>query len=241
MARDVAELIVQEFRKWAVMSPIDILGEFRDQYGAQVCEFYYAYHQGDAQLPLLVAHVDTVFSDQPSDDEILYDPETKEIHRLEPKNDGLGADDRLGVALVSLLLREFPNVGFLLTNYEEQGQIGAKVAVQNLAYELQHYPYLLQLDRQRSKHFAHYGHITKNFVNFLADQLPEWCLLKGLRTDITVICPEINRCGVNIAIGYYAPHQPDEFIRVDDAVLAYQAVRKLLQHPVDEPFKLREE
>jgi len=242
MTENLAELIVQEFRKWAVMSPTEILREFQDQFGAQVYEDFYAYRQGSNELPLLIAHVDTVWSSPPCEDEIIYDQEANEI-RLEASDEekGLGADDRLGVALIVLLLREHPDIGFLLTNYEEQGQRGAEEAVRNLGDELRRYPYLLELDRRYRQHFAHYGHITSEFEAFLTQNLPEWDLCEGIYTDITVICPAINRCGVNIAIGYYNPHCHDEFVKVDDAVLAYQAVRKLLQHPVQEPFEWRGE
>lgn len=248
MAENLTELIVQEFRKWAVMSPTEILREFQDRFGAQVYEDFYAYRQGSNELPLLIAHVDTVWSSPPCEDEIIYDQEANEI-RLEASDEekGVGADDRLGVAMIALLLREFPNVGFLLTNYEEppnynrRGQRGSEVAAQNLREELQRYPYLLELDRRGINHFAHYGHINRKFEAFLTQNLPEWGLLRGTYTDITFICPVVNRCGVNIAIGYYNQHCHDEFVKVDDAVLAYQAVRKLLQHPVQKPFEWRGE
>lgn len=129
------------------------------------------------------------------------------------------------------------DVGFLLINYEECRQKGAIVAAHDLANELKHYPYLLELDRRGSQHFAHYRHITEKFENFLLDNLPDWRLCRRTRTDITVICPAINRCGVNIVIGYYKEHTPDEYIKVNDAVLAYHAVCKLLQQPVQQPFE----
>lgn len=258
MAKNIAKLIVQEFRKWAVMFPTDILKEFQKQFGAQVHEeFYYAYRSGNKQLPLLVAHVDTVFQRPPSYKEIAYNGGKVYLNR--EADYGPGADDRLGVALIALLLREYSNVGFLLTNYEECGLRGAKVAAHDLADELKDYPYLLELDRAGCRHFAYYWHmekfeeilhITEEFKKFLLGNLPGWDFKEGSSTDIKAICPKIKRCGVNIAIGYYNPHEESkyigdeyvgEYIKVDDAVLAYHAVCKLLQQPVHQPFKLRNE
>ncbi|MFN4181041.1 MAG: hypothetical protein ACK4I8_12060, partial [Armatimonadota bacterium] len=192
---------------------------------------------------------DTVWELTPSDDEIFYDREANEIRLREVTDErkGLGADDRLGVALIALLVRKHPEVGFLLTNYEEpknyrkRGKRGAEVAAQNLREELRRYPYLLELDRRGSRHFAHYHHITSEFLEFLKENLPEWCLCEGTSTDIKFICPQINRCGINIAIGYYNPHGRNEFVKVDDAVLTYQAVCKLLQQPLHCPFEWRSE
>jgi hypothetical protein len=236
----LVEQIYDAFKTVVLMQPEGLLKWFVENYNArcdQNCEFY-AYREGDTRLPLLVAHVDTVFEEPPKPDEILYDRATTKVFG---EDRGLGADDRLGVALILVLLEQFPNVGVLLTNYEEKenhcrrGKRGAEVAACELKDEIARYPYLVECDRQGNKHFAHYEHITEEFKGFL-DRVVGWCLKKGTSTDIKFICPKVNRCGVNIAIGYYNQHGPSEYAKLSDTVLAYNALCKLLSSPVDKPF-----
>ncbi|MEM2080455.1 MAG: hypothetical protein QW104_07215 [Nitrososphaerota archaeon] len=244
-----AKLIVKSFKHFAAALEDDIFDDFCQTFNASNYGLF-VYRPGNEQLPLLVAHVDTVFSEPVNVEDILYDPKAMVIFRRpvsrrrfyiysRAHEEGLGADDRLGVALISILASEFPDVGILLTDLEESGGYGAIDAARVLGDELARYPYFLQLDRCGAKHFAHYDTLTPQFKTFLSKHLPHWHLERGSFTDIAHLCPVIGRCGVNIAIGYYNQHTELEYIEVRHAVMALRAVRILLQVPCSSPFPLK--
>jgi len=234
--------IVGVFTRIATMDEVEILKDFSERFGAFTDGEFFSYKEGDDQLPLLVAHTDTVATIPPTKSEILYDHRQKVIIRKPTTTwnkwdaEPLGADDRLGVAMIYLLLQQFPNAPALLLNYEECGGYGAKQAASVLKEELQRYPYLIELDRSGCRHFAHYGYITNEFREFMLSLLPNWQFRQGTFTDISILCPAIKRCGVNIAIGYYNQHTPHEFVELQHTMKALNAVQKLLSNPVDKPF-----
>ena len=202
------------------MDEIEVLVDFSRKFGGFTDEEFFAYKEGDTKLPLLVAHTDTVAAIPPKKSEIIYDPKNKVILRKPMLgwskwgSEPLGADDRLGVAMIYLLLQQFPEAPVLLLNYEEYGGYGARQAAAILKEELQRYPYFIELDRCGCKHFAHYGHINTQFTEFLSAILPNWQFQRGTFTDIAILCPAAKRCGINIAIGYYNQHTAHEFVEL---------------------------
>jgi hypothetical protein len=161
----MVDAIYEAFVQFAVMEVREVFEAFRSDRDA-VGELY-LYRMGDVTKPLVVVHADTVFCRPPKRQEV--EREGMIVRRRLGSKEGLGADDRLGVALLWLLLKEFPQTAFLITDKEEQHQEGALAAARDLGDELARYPFLLQLDRRGTQHFAHYGHVTSEFMQALGD------------------------------------------------------------------------
>jgi hypothetical protein len=231
----MVDAIYEAFVQFAVMEVREVFEAFRSDRDA-VGELY-LYRMGDVTKPLVVVHADTVFCRPPKRQEV--EREGMIVRRRLGSKEGLGADDRLGVALLWLLLKEFPQTAFLITDKEEQHQKGALVAARDLVDELARYPFLLQLDRKGTQHFAHYGHVTSEFMQALRD-ITGFDFEKGSRTDITVLCPRVRRCGANMAIGYYKPHTAEEYVNLEHASIAYEALRKIMSKEFHEPFVWRD-
>lgn len=164
---------------------------------------------------LLVAHADTIVSNTDSDypTELLEDDDT--IRNAAP-NRILGADDRAGCAMVSLL--GTLGHGILITDGEERGQIGAKSLIKkcsDLANELQsQYQFMVEIDRRESKNFKCYDVGTDEFRAYISEETGFDDAGRSSITDICTLAHDI--CGVNLATGYYNEHCSREFLKKSD-------------------------
>ena len=142
---------------------------------------------------------------------------------------GLGADDRAGCAML-YLLRESGH-SLLITDGEEHGQIGADHLTTNyprISDELNSHRYMIQLDRRGSRDYKTYRlNVTNKFRRYIKKNTGYEDAGQTSRTDIITLCRRI--CGVNLSIGYYNEHTPDEYLVFDEWYHTYSTVCKMLE------------
>ena len=162
---------------------------------------------------LLVAHADTVeTTDYPT--ELLEDNDI--IRNADPEQI-LGADDRAGCAMVSILGKMLGH-GMLITDGEENGQVGARALVaqcEAIADELQsQYQFMVEFDRRESRNFKCYDVGTDAFRAYLSTKTGYRDDGRIAYTDICTLARDI--CGVNLATGFYNEHSTDEYLSKSD-------------------------
>lgn len=186
---------------------------------------------------LLVAHVDTVWHDSPKI-EVGYGNEGHEIFYSEIREKGLdkdddpyfdgigfGADDRAGVAML-WMYRQLGH-SLLLVNGEERGTRGSRYLMSNseMAAEIQEHQFAVEFDRHGYNDIVFYSVWTKSFKDYVAN-VTKYYPQPGTHTDICVLCRKI--CGVNISVGYYGEHGPNEVLDVNDWLNTYKVAGKWL-------------
>ena len=152
---------------------------------------------------LLVAHADTLF---PNPQVELQDGF---IRSTNPEA-GIGADDRAGCCILWLL--KGLGHSLLVTNSEEHGQLGAKALMEDadMARELNRHCFALAFDRKGHRDLVFYEVGSSDFANWCGDWFTGFQEAPGSVTDICEICDSV--CGVNVSVGFYNEHTPDEFL-----------------------------
>lgn len=150
-------------------------------------------------LPLLVAHVDTVYDSNPLWDkrDILH----QNGFYWSPY--GIGGDDRCGVyALLSLYNQGF-KANYLFTDYEEQGGVGAINA--SICQEIQDSPYAIEIDRQGHREAVFYNGdaANKQFSKKIAKLFD---ITRGTFSDVSILGETLNICTTNLSAGFYSEH-----------------------------------
>jgi hypothetical protein len=176
---------------------------------------------------LLVAHADTVYPDIDGiidigyQDGVLYSKaRNKEIsyinrfgNKVSRTGIGIGADDRAGCAI----LWELRKLGhsLLITSGEEVGCVATN-RLMNTPYWANEFntthSFAVEFDRRGSKDLVFYRVGTKEFAEYVKKEtgyIPD----SGSVTDISHLCRLI--CGVNLSVGYYREHSPEEKLVVD--------------------------
>lgn len=186
--------------------------------GARVCDFggmerFVYVPPRRANAVLLVAHADTVSdADCPT---ALY--EDADIIRNADAGSILGADDRAGCAM-AFILGAMQGHGVLVTDGEEEGQIGAEAVgwwCGELFEELQvNYQFMVEFDRRESRNFKCYDVGTGEFREYVSTTTGYRDDGRSAATDICVLARDI--CGVNLASGFYGEHCPGEYLKKSD-------------------------
>lgn len=164
----------------------------------------YIIAEGD--LPFcLVAHMDTIFSQQPGLDDFIFDQE-KEI-MWAPH--GAGFDDRVGLWMIIKLISMGYKPSLVLTLGEEWGGLGAK----QLRKDYPDCPFpnckaLIQLDRANRNDSVYYDCDNKEFEKFINSFGFE--TKEGTFTDISFLSPAWEIASVNLSVGYIEEHTPNE-------------------------------
>lgn len=194
----------------------------------------YEIHQGHTylyapgELPVcLVAHVDVVHKrDIP---EIFYD--SKKGILWSP--DGIGGDDRAGIAGILELLNRGHRPHVLFLDLEESGCIGAFDAVKEL--DPPQVNFLIELDRKGYNDACFYDLKNKKFERYIESFgfKSQW----GLYTDICELCPEWGIAGVNLSIGYYNPHTTQEYVKLLEWRDTIDKVERILKSPLTTVYK----
>lgn len=168
---------------------------------------------------LLVAHADTWWDTRYTDTPYYgtHDIRLEDgVVRSTVGEAGLGADDRAGCAMLSLLKNTGHSI--LVTEGEEQRGL-------NTDHEIPLFPrdydvfseihakhkFMIQLDRKNSNDFKCYNVGSGLFKSYIHEQTGFDLIDDGGSTDIVALCnqPVQNRvCGVNFSIGYYNEHSP---------------------------------
>lgn len=177
--------------------------------------------KGDIPIAL-VAHMDTVFPLPPT--EIYYD--TTQNVMWSPQ--GLGADDRAGVfAIIQILKTTKLRPHIILTTDEEKGGYGAYALVeQHPEYPFGELKYLIQLDRQGANDCVFYDGINEDFIRYVSSF--GFVEKIGSFSDISILCPFWDVCGVNLSVGYKSEHSLIETLNISHWFDTVQKVKRML-------------
>lgn len=174
---------------------------------------------------LLIAHLDTVFEEEHKHYEkiqIFHDKEKGVMW----SPDGLGADDRAGVAMILALLDNTnlrPHIIF--TTNEETDADGAITVAKSQPFK--DISFIIELDRQGFNDAVYYKCANQEF-EFFIDNFG-FDTAYGTFTDISIICPAWGIAGVNLSVGYYMEHTYLEHFSVKAWVETYKKVKKILE------------
>lgn len=179
--------------------------------------------KGDIPI-LLVAHLDTVFEDSNRKHMTIY--QDKENGVLWSP-DGLGTDDRAGVAMVLAFIDSGYRPHILFTTDEETKATGA-VAVCDKKRELfGEISYVIELDRQGYQECVFYDCNNTDFQKLIESY--GFITKEGTFTDISVFCPNWGIAGVNLSVGYIYEHSYIEHFFVGAWKYTYRKVCGMLE------------
>lgn len=180
---------------------------------------------------LLVAHADTVW-DAHYGNPMTTEPEfQKGVFFSTNRESGIGADDRAGCAML-WALRESGH-SLLVVDGEEKGKVGAKYlrdSNNKLFGEINRHCFMLELDwRGTGECLYNQVDYTEKFRRYITDHL-------GFRDgqakggcDLQILCHRV--CGVNLGVGYYNYHTPQEVLSVAEWENTYFKLRGFLEGP----------
>ena len=237
MDRDLAIDTLKRFCSFPLKTSVEVLKAFADLPGA-ISHFdsgkhNFVYVPGTRQdRVLLVAHADTVWDEeytQGSFDQVLIEKSGS----LYGKNMacGIGADDRSGCAILWLLRNSGHSL--LITDGEEIGSVASKHIISNypsLFLELNEHCYMVQFDRRNFCDYKVYNlPVSQDFIEFIEKSTGYCDAGKKASTDIVKLCRDI--CGVNLSVGYYNEHTPNESIVIDEWLNTLEIAEKMLSGP----------
>ncbi len=177
-----------------------LVHQLREQGYEPVCKNGFLYAEGTIPV-LLVAHLDTVHTHRP---DIIC---RSEDGRYLMSPDGIGGDDRAGVYMILLLMREC-HCHILFCEDEEVGGVGAKkFSKSKLHPEVN---YIVELDRRGTNDAVFYNCDNPDFTEFICSFGFEENY--GSFSDISVVAPHLETAAVNISAGYFNEHRPHEMI-----------------------------
>lgn len=163
----------------------------------------FLYAAGDVPV-LLVAHLDTVHSEQPS---IICRSEDGR-YLMSPQ--GIGGDDRCGVYMIMQILQEV-RCHVLFCEDEERGGLGAHAFAKSRIRPRVNY--IVEMDRRGNNDAVFYGCDNPKFTEFVLGYGFEEA--RGTFSDISVVAPYLDAAAVNISAGYYHEHRQHEYIDTD--------------------------
>ncbi|MDR0392196.1 MAG: hypothetical protein LBH59_09845 [Planctomycetaceae bacterium] len=181
----------------------------------------YYYRKGSIPV-LLVAHVDTVWTREPTRAEIIDDGEIIRSNRTE----GIGADDRVGIYIVNKILKEI-DCSLLITDGEERGGIGARAFIDD-EHDLGVINCIVEFDRRGSNDAVFYDCNNQFFINDVCREF--WQLQHGSFSDISVIAPALDWAAVNLSCGYYNEHTQQEYVNIKEVDRIIEEGKKLISN-----------
>ncbi len=179
----------------------------------------------EGEIPIaLVAHMDTVFKDPPT--EVFYDTRKNVI--ISPQ--GLGADDRAGVFAILRIIQSGLRPHVIFTTDEEKGGVGAdRLAMLDCPFK--DLRYFIELDRHGANDCVFYDCDNKDFIKYVETFgfVEAW----GSFTDICCLMPVWDRAGVNLSVGYRDEHSQYETLWVGHLLNTIDKVKKMLSVPAE--------
>ena len=190
----------------------------KGKYKKVIVEKEYIVAEGNIPVAL-VAHMDTVFYNQPS--EIYYDQ--RKAIMWSP--DGLGADDRAGIFAIVQIIADGYRPSIILTTDEERGGLGAQ-ALAKKKCPIKSLRYMIQLDRRGSNDCVFYQCANSKFIKYI--ETFGFAEAVGSFSDISFLMPAWQVCGVNLSIGYREEHSVSETLNVHWMFQTIEKVKKML-------------
>lgn len=165
------------------------------------------YHRGTYPV-MLVAHLDTVHRTMPTEDTIYYSKDGNVLNCP----DGIGGDDRCGVAIILELIRRTGiDFSVLFTTDEEIGAVGASDFV-NTRRNLRNVNAIVEYDRRGSDDVVRYydGNLE------LTEIAEKYGFIRntGSFSDIVELSDGFGVSSINISSGYYNEHSHYETINI---------------------------
>lgn len=176
----------------------------------------------------LIAHADTVwdgmlgYPGRVSYQDGVYTSLNPEI--------GLGADDHSGCAMV-WALRDLGH-SFLILAGEEKGCLAGRWLADcnpDILDELNQHQFMVEFDRRGSRDFKCYDVGSDAFRAYIESQIGYAEPDRQSGTDVRILARRI--CGVNLSVGFYEEHSPNESLVYADWAHTHQTVRRWLQQP----------
>jgi len=210
-------LRVEEPTKWMTMGTAEVLAEFGGVPGAVARgegDQAFVYVPGARRnCVLLDAHADTVWDKYGIPCKLEY---ADGVFRSGAERRGIGADDRAGCDML-WCLRDLGH-SLLVTSGEENGQQASRAIMEDeahrdIAEEIQQtHQFAVEFDRRHARDFKCYDVGTDEFRAYCAQMTGYTEPDREPVTDICVLCRDI--CGVNLSVGFYGEHTPDETLNV---------------------------
>ena len=235
MDRKLAIDTLKEFCSFDISTSKEVMKKFEELPGA-IAHYdggknNFVYIPGTREdRVLLVSHADTVWDEQYNEQD--YKQEIFESYGAlwgRNKDCGIGADDRAGCAILWLLRNSGHSL--LITDGEEIGCVGSEYLRDNypkLFDELNDHCYMMQFDRRECENYKVYRlPVSDEFIEFVERETGYYNSGKSSSTDITRLCRDI--CGVNLCIGYYNEHTPNEAIVLEEWLQVLNLAEKILK------------
>ena len=177
----------------------------KNHYPEVIVKEKYVYAEGAIPVAL-VAHLDTVFPQPPKD--FYFDQEQNVMWSPQ----GLGADDRVGVAAIIKIISNGYRPAVIFTLDEETTAEGA-VELSQIQMPFSKLNMIIELDRQGKKDSVFYkcnNLAFEQYINKFGFETAE-----GTFSDIGVFAPYWGIAAVNLSIGYENEHSIGEILHLD--------------------------
>lgn len=193
------------------------------------CDSEYLLAHGTAPV-VLVAHIDTVWADAPFK-EVYHDKEEGVIW----SPNGLGADDRAGIAMIIQLIKSGLRPWVLLTRHEEGGAQSARYMADNINFiNFEGVKYFIELDRRGYNEAVFYNCNNKDFIDFIIKNYG-FKYKNGTYSDISYLMPAAKICGVNLSCGYYNEHSEAEMLKIKEFDAMIPKVARMIKESATAP------
>lgn len=186
------------------------------------------------KLPLITAHSDTVFIDQPFDFKIENSEFGTKISSADQMV-GIGGDCRNGCYLISQIMRSdaWDKFIFAIFDLEEIGGVGAR----NMPYQSiisNNVSYLIGLDCYARDYIAVYNNTETSLIDSIMCNFADKEVTRGYFTDVVVLADKYNKSPIVLSIGYYYQHTPNEYVIYEDLEECYKTIIRFAKLDIDE-------
>ena len=210
-----------------------IVVKLKDYYDSSLITHYddnensFIYVEG-SQPYMLVAHTDTVHK-QPVK-EILITKSFLDVHTsIISSPQGIGGDDRNGIALIFALLDSGHRPSILFPSGEEIGGLGSKRFTE-LMPTLPNVNFIIQFDRRNNLDVTRYADDNDALIKEIVKL--GYTEVNGSFSDISIICPKYSISGVNISASFFNEHTLTEYTDLRGLVNTFNQLDKFLQTDV---------
>jgi hypothetical protein len=191
----------------------------------------------EGQIPIaLIAHLDTVFPEHTRNNlDIFYDQKREVLW----SPDGLGADDRAGIAMILQILATTDLRPHLLFTCDEESSLAGAKELAKMPCPFKELSYIIELDRQGTNDCVFYQCGNHNFQQYI--QTFGFDTALGSYTDISIIGPAWNVACVNLSVGYYNEHSLTEYLNCKEWEYTFTRLKTMLTKPTLVPWLYQKE
>lgn len=205
--------------------------ELKKYYKNVISNDGFLYVKGEDHV-CLTAHMDTTPNVEYGKRKVVkdfYEKTTKDGKHIISSPEGIGGDDRCGVYMILKILETTtlrPSIVFC--EDEEIGCVGSeKFSKSKFINDLEDMYFIIELDRRGSKDIVFYDDDNEEFHKFVKE-VTNYNIEIGSCSDISNICPECKRSGVNLSCGYYNEHHYYEYVILEEMENTLNTTIKLI-------------